>query len=203
MKLCRWVSPIFPTASLASSAASVLVSILPRHSLPRRRRAVCPGSHLYTALTMGDPGSAPPERRLRSNGPSTFMAVWEGSASPIQLVYPGISPLLRQSSSMIHKRQTSPNRDCPFSPGARGTQTTGIKVILTTSTVYVPVFSMKCGRGQGLVRRWWWQGASSDWMQGGLSGTPCSPQREGFEHACGNSSFLQVWEVISYCKMIL
>lgn len=167
----------------------------------------CVQAHLYTALTMGDPWILP----LREGGFAVMVQAhsWQSEkppASRIQLLYPRISPLVRQSSSMIHKRQTSPNRDCPFSPGARGTQITGIKVILATSRVYVPVFSVRnVGLVRGLVGGGGGRGPPVTGCKEGLSGPPCSPQREGFcRHACGNlASFLQVWEVISYCKMIL
>lgn len=91
----------------------------------------CVQAHLYTTLTMGDPWSLPP----REEGFTVMVQAhsWQSEkapASPIWLLYPGISHLLRQSSSMIHKSQTSPDRDFHFSPGARGIQTTGIKVIL-------------------------------------------------------------------------
>lgn len=63
-------------------------------------------------------------------------------------------------------------------------QTTGIKVILTTSTVYVPVFSMKCGRGQGAGGRWWWLRASSDWMQRGTVWNPLLPAKRRILQTC-------------------
>lgn len=80
---------------------------------------------------------------------------------------------------MIHKHQTSPNRDCPFSPGARGTQTTGIKVTLATFRVYVfRVLRVKCGLGQGAGGRWWWKGASSDLDAKGDCLDPPAPRKE-------------------------
>ena len=176
----------------------------------------CVQAHLYTPLTMGDPWIPPPREGVFAVMIQAHL--WQSEKAPastIRLLYLGISHLLRQSSSMIHKHQTSPNRDCPFSPGARGTQTTGIKVTLATSRVYVSVFSVwNVGWVRGLVGGAGGRGPPVTWMQRGTVWTPLLPEKRGTLQTClwkpGKFSFkceklfpIVKWPYSHCCKLIL
>lgn len=102
-------------------------------------------------------------------------------ASPIWLLHPGISHLLRQSRAKLPQTETFIP---PLEPEELKQQES------RSSSSYVPrVLRVKCGLGQGTGGCRWWQGPSSDLDSKGVClDTPHPPPpREGLcRHPCGN-----------------
>ena len=131
----------------------------------------CVQAHLYTALTMGDPWSLPP----REEGFAVMVQAhsWQSEkapASPIWLLHPGISHLLRQSRAKLAQTETFIP---PLEPEELKQQES------RSSSSHVPrVLRVKCGLGQGTGGCRWWQGPSSDLAAKGVCLDPPSPRQE-------------------------